>query len=244
MSFDVFSILAHRGCSSLAPENTLASFRAAKQHGASGVELDASLLSDNTVVVFHDEKVDRCTDGTGLLHDFTLDEIRKLDAGSWFSPQYKGEKVPTLDETLTLLNEINLDLNLEIKSRIGEEKLITGEIQKILKSHSAFTQNNLLLSSFNYTALQYARELFPHANIAILYEDRLPDAWLQQARDIDACAINLNVEHASKETIQSVQTEKYKTYIWTVDAIDEAERLKKLNVNGIITNRPQDLMEI
>ena len=244
MSFNTFSILAHRGCSSLAPENTLASFRAAKQYGASGVELDASLLGDNTVVVFHDEEVDRCTNGTGLLQSFTLESIKKLDAGSWFSPQYKGEKVPILDEALTLLHELNLDLNLEIKSRAGQEKILTGEIKQLLENHATFTQDNLLLSSFNYTALQYARKLLPHTNIAILYENELPDTWLQQARAIEACTINLNVKYASEKDIQRIQAENYKTYIWTVDKIEEAEQLKKLNVNGIITNRPQDFMKI
>lgn len=240
MSFSDFSLLAHRGCSSLAPENTEASFRAAFQHGATGVELDISLLGDGTPVVFHDDTVDRCTNSTGLLTDFTLEDIKKLDYGSWFSSEFRGEKVLTLDEVLTLLTELKLDLNLEIKPHKGSERRLVNQIHHVLIGHPYFSSDNLLFSSFDYFTLELTREAFPDASIAILYEEALPEHWLEQVMHIHANAINLNVEHASESIIAQVQQVGLKNYVWTVNDYKRAQQLIDIGINGIITDRLQD----
>ncbi len=109
-------ILAHRGASAYAPENTMAAFKKAIEMNADGIELDVHLSKDGYIVIIHDERVDRTTDGKGEVKDFSLDELKKLDAGSWFSDEYKGEKIPTLEELLSLIKNTEIYLNIEIKA--------------------------------------------------------------------------------------------------------------------------------
>jgi len=242
MNFDEFSILGHRGCSSLAPENTRASFQAAHQYGATGVELDVSLLGDNSLVVFHDETVDRCTNSKGKLTDFTLDQIKQLDHGSWFSAKFKNERVLTLEEVLALLQTLTLDLNLEMKPYKGGEHILVEAMHDILKKCTYFTTKNLLLSSFDYDTLVLTREAFPDAKIAILYEKSLPVDWMEQVLRIHACAININEKYASESIISEIIQAGLKVYVWTVNDFKRGKQLIDMGVNGIITDRPQDFL--
>ena len=241
MSFTKFSILAHRGCSSLAPENTEASIRAASKAGATGVELDVALLGDGTPVVFHDEKVNRCTNNVGALTDFSLETIKKLDCGSWFSVEFRGQKVLTLDEALLLVADLKLDLNLEIKPYKGGERRLINEIYRALTHHTYFSSERLLISSFDYLSLEIAQEVFPEANIAILYEEELPECWLEQAMRLQANAINMNVDYVSESAISQVRQVGLQVYVWTVNDINRAQQLIDMGIDGVITDRPQDL---
>ena len=108
-------VVAHRGNSAVAPQNTLAAFEAAWRAGADCVEMDVQLTADGRVVVIHDDTVDATTDGTGAVSSYTLAEIRSLDAGAWFSPAYAGQRVPTFDEVVAFLRRRDIDLLLEFK---------------------------------------------------------------------------------------------------------------------------------
>src|SRR3712207_5048900 len=109
-------IMAHRGAAAYAPENTIAAFTKAIEMKADAIELDIHLSKDDHIVVIHDEKVDRTTNGKGLVMEFTLEELKRLDAGSWFNKEFKNEKIPTLREVLELVAYKNIDLNIEIKA--------------------------------------------------------------------------------------------------------------------------------
>src|SRR5690242_9247535 len=114
-------IIAHRGSPKAAPENTLASFRQAAKEGAKWIEFDAALTSDARVIVFHDDFLDRTSDGTGLMAETPFEVVKNLDAGSWFSPTFAGEMVPTLEEVIDLCAELDLGLNMELKIDPGRE---------------------------------------------------------------------------------------------------------------------------
>src|SRR5690606_25116576 len=116
-------VQAHRGASAVAPENTIAAFRAARDQGAIWVELDVALLADGTPVVIHDVTLDRTTSGSGSLGAMIAADLLGLDAGGWFSPAFRGEKLPTLPETLAALGEMGLNANIEIKQHAHHQSL-------------------------------------------------------------------------------------------------------------------------
>src|SRR5690606_3020467 len=116
-------VQAHRGASTVAPENTIAAFRAARDQGARWVELDVALLADGTPVVIHDVTLDRTTNGKGPLGEMTAADLAGLDAGSWFGAQFAGERLSTLPDVLTALGELGLNVNVEIKQHAHHKSL-------------------------------------------------------------------------------------------------------------------------
>lgn len=168
-------IYAHRGASGHAPENTLEAFALAVKMGADGVELDVHLSSDGELIVIHDEKVDRTTNGTGYVKDMTLAQLKELDASKGMEA-YAGAKIPTLAEVYDLLRDTNLLINVEIK---------TDEIQypDIEKKCLALEQEKgmagrILYSSFNHYTLANLLQLEPNAKTGLLYMSSLYQPWV------------------------------------------------------------------
>lgn len=165
-------VQAHRGYSGRYPENTLLAFEKAIEAGAHQIELDIRPAKDGTVFVFHDAKVDRTTDGSGLLHNLSADEVRALDAGAWFDPQYRGERVPTLAETLDQLKG-RVRLNIEVKVAHTPLDLVRKGIENALAAvadRSMFDQ--VFFSSFSLDALYWVKRLHPQADVALIDWDR------------------------------------------------------------------------
>jgi len=167
--------LAHRGANTDAPENTMAAFRRAVEVGASGLEFDVQLSKDGSVVVIHDEKLERTTSGSGLVKDYTLQELQHLDAGSWFGEEFAGEKIPTLDQVLDQFSSTNLVYNIELKSGIV---LYPGLEEKVIE---AVTTRNLedqvVVSSFNHYSLVTCCELNKEIRTGMLYVAGLFEPW-------------------------------------------------------------------
>lgn len=153
------AIFGHRGAPTEAPENTMASFRRAAAAGAAGVELDLRRTREGRVVVFHDRKLDRTTDGSGRVDSFSEDELLELDAGSWFGARFAGERIPTLDDALQWAAAENIRLDLELKDTEIEEFVVR-------RVRAFEMQDNVLLSSWNVKSLLEARELDPAIRIA------------------------------------------------------------------------------
>ena len=109
-------ISGHRGGAAYAPENTMAAFKKGKALGADLLELDVQLTRDGHLVIFHDDTLDRTTNGKGLLRERTLAELKELDAGSWFSPEFAGERIPTFEEVVEWATDVGMRLNVELKS--------------------------------------------------------------------------------------------------------------------------------
>ena len=158
---DDIRIIGHRGAAAVAPENTLASFRAAAALGVRWVEMDVSQLADGTAVIFHDDALDRCTNGSGLLAQSSWPQVQQLDAGSWFSTQFSTERVPTLSEALAEIQRLGLGLNLEIKHEGAGLEPFVDRVLTIL-AREWRENDRLLLSSFNHQALQLCQRLAPH----------------------------------------------------------------------------------
>src|SRR5690554_7959632 len=127
-------VLAHRGYSGKAPENTMAAFELAVKSGADGLELDVHITKDGEVVVIHDDTVDRTTDGTGRVEDYTYEELLKFDAGSWFGEEFKGERLPTLADVCEIVKGTDLIFNVELKAGVNFQAL-TEKVSDLINKY-------------------------------------------------------------------------------------------------------------
>ena len=164
-------VIAHRGASAYAPENTIAAFNKALDMAADGIEIDVHLTKDRHIVVSHDEKLGRTCNGTGFIKDFTLEELKKLDFGSWFSHEYANERIPTLDEIMYLLRDKDILLNIEVKNNLVIYEGIEKAIVDVIKEHKMVEK--VIVSSFNHYCLREIKRLAPELKIGLLYSERL-----------------------------------------------------------------------
>lgn len=239
-------ILAHRGASAYAPENTLAAFRLARELGADGVELDVQLTRDHVPVVIHDDLVDRTTDGHGRVTELTIAEISRLDAGTWKTEDYCGEPIPTLAQVFEALsdwlkpvgNKPACLINVELKT----ERLTTDGLEReVLNTIARYgVQNRILLSSFNPLSLVRAKQINPRLPRGLLYDSSMPvylrGAWLRWWVNPQA----MHPEHPMIDAryMQWAHSKRLQVNTWTVDDPAEAQRLATLGVRAIITNKP------
>ncbi len=231
--------LAHRGANTLAPENTMAAFRKAVEVGATGLEFDVQLSKDGSVVVIHDEKLERTTSGSGLVKDYTLEELQRLDAGKWFGEEYAGEKIPTLDQVLDEFNSTELVYNIELKSGIV---LYPGLEEKVIE---AVKRRNLadqvVLSSFNHYSLVTCRELNKEMRTGMLYVAGLYEPW-EYALKLGCYSVHPLFYHLQHpELVSSFREHNLAIYAWTVNEPAYMELMVAGGIDAIITDRPQDL---
>jgi glycerophosphoryl diester phosphodiesterase len=257
-------ILGHRGASADAPENTLAAFNRAFELGADGIELDVTLTKDDVPVVIHDDKVDRTTNGRGLVKEMTLDQIKQLDAGAWFGEKYRDEKIPTLAETLNAIGSRGL-VNIELKTaalrpwpakpqgvprlqiakfwmqvllRLRENSALEEKVVEVIEQARA--EKHVIVSCFNPFALGKIKALNPDLARGLLYSTTLPiylkRAWFGGIAQPHA--LHPNAAMVTPEYAARMAARGYKINAWTVDDPNEAKRLAGLGVNAIITNKP------
>ncbi|HHW30986.1 MAG TPA: glycerophosphodiester phosphodiesterase [Clostridiaceae bacterium] len=228
-------IIAHRGASKYAPENTIAAFKKAMELGSDGIELDVQLSSDGHIVVIHDEKLERTSNGSGLVKDKTLKELRELDFGSWFSPEFKGETIPTLTEIMELLQDWEGLLNIEIKSG----PVIYPEIEeKVVSLVNKFSnKNRVIISSFNHYSLVKIKKIDPDIKTGILYVAGLYEPWTY-AKKLDAYAIHPLFYNIVPEVVFGCLENGISINTYTVDDPYMIKRISEIGVQGIITNVP------
>lgn len=233
--------VAHRGASAAAPENTLAAFRAALELGADGVELDVQLSRDGEVVVCHNTTVDQTTDGHGPLRDMTLAELRTLDAGSWFGPEFAGERIPTLQEVFDLIGNRAL-LNVEMKTVGLRSDGLEARVAEVIATNSLHRQ--VIVSSGNPLALWRLRCIDPRILLGLLHAPYLPlflrRAWLRPLVRPEA----LHPHYTMVDAGYMRWAQGCSVNVWTVDGPAEMRRLIGLGVKAIITNHPDVLAEM
>ena len=236
MAQEAMRIIGHRGAAAVAPENTLASFRAAAALGAGWVEMDVSRLADGAAVIFHDEELDRCTNGHGLLCHTDLNTLHTLDAGSWFGAAFAGERVPTLGDALAEIQQLGLGLNLEIKHDGPDlEQLVTAVLATLATQW--LDNDKLLLSSFNHQALRLCLAQAPHLRRAQLYES-IPDNWQQELCDIAAYSLHCDYQALSAEQCHAIKQAGYRLFCYTVNDTAVAAELWGWGMDGLFTDDP------
>jgi glycerophosphoryl diester phosphodiesterase len=231
-------IYAHRGACACAPENTLAAFELAVQHGADAIELDAKLTVDGAVVVFHDQTIDRTTDGKGRLVDETLAELKKLDAGSWFAPQFAGEPIPTLDEVFELVGG-SLGINVELTNYATPNDNLVQQVVNCVIRHRL--QEKVLFSSFHPVNLVKARRLLPEVPVAILALAGTPGALARSfvGRWVSPEYVHPYFSDVNERWLQRQHALRRKVNVWTVNQPEMIRALAGWGVDGIITDDPR-----
>jgi glycerophosphoryl diester phosphodiesterase len=234
------SVIAHRGASGEAPENTLPAFERAAMQGAHWLEVDVCLSADGQPVIFHDEKLNRCTNGRGWLIQHTLAELQQLDAGLWFAESFRGTRIATLAELLDFARQHDMGLNLEIKPVIGREAETVWAMRQELLNHPM--HQPVLLSSFNTTALRCARTHMPHLTRALLTE-AIPRDWQQRLQELECSGLHVCAELIEPALLEQVIHAGYRALAWTVNDPEQAERLYSLGVNAVFTDFPARLLK-
>jgi glycerophosphoryl diester phosphodiesterase len=227
-------VFGHRGASAYTPMNTLPAFELAVQQGADGVELDVHLSGDGQLIVMHDFTVDHTTDGSGLAKSMTLAELKQLDAGYKFGEQFRGTRIPTLDEVFAAVGGKYL-INVEIKSITEETDGVEQATADCIQRHGL--TSSVLVSSFNPLALQRFRAIQPGVAIGYLYApgytffpevmESLPHEALHPYHE----SIDSALVERARRTGQIINT-------WTVNEPAQAVNLRDLGVQGIITDKP------
>lgn len=225
-------LYAHRGASAEAPENTLAAFRRALEAGADGVELDVHLSADGVPVVIHDDTVERTTDGAGPVAFFAAESLRELDAGGWFAPEFAGEPLPTLEETLHLLAG-KLRINIEVKeSRAG---------MAVVNLLRHLPTADVVVSSFDHDLLDDLRRTAPGLPLAVLFDEENWHRVLARAVSLRASAVHPRADLVSRPLVAACHRCQLPVHVWTVDAPARARSLARMGVDGLFTNDPATL---
>ena len=234
-------IFAHRGDFAHAPENTLPSFEQALQKGADGVELDAKLTSDGHVIVIHDPTVDRTTNGKGRVASLSLEEARKLDAGSWFNEKYTGTKMPLLEEVFDLVGKDKL-INIELTNYSTSRDGLALKVCELIKKHNNHSQ--IIFSSFFSSNLKIASKTLPEIPRGLLAMPGLVGLWARSFGFMfgDYQALHPHISNASKEQVLRAHRIKRRVHVWTANTSEEVMRLKEWGVDGIFTDDPQMAM--
>jgi glycerophosphoryl diester phosphodiesterase len=237
-------VLAHRGASAYAPENTLAAFELALAQGAHGIELDVKLSADGEVVAIHDATVNRTTGAQGRVSQLSLAALRELEAGSFFSEEFKGEKIPTLEEAFELIGK-RAFINVELTNYYGTFR--DGLADKVCQLVKRFgLQKNVLFSSFLPSNLKRTRELLPEVPRALLALRGWIGWW---ARSFgfnfgDYQALHPGVRDVTPQQVARVHRLKRRIHVFGVDVPDDIKRFIHWGVDGIIINDPIFALEI
>jgi glycerophosphoryl diester phosphodiesterase len=227
-------VLAHRGASAYAPENTLAAFRLAIEQQADWLEFDVQQTRDGQLVVFHDLRMERTTNGRGALRDLTLAEVRALDAGSWFGAEFAGERVPTFDEVLALAAEHNIRVFPEIK----DPRLYPGIEERLAAAIvAARYEDRTVVQSFDMASLARVRAINPHLRLAALYTASSP---LRGDPPAGVTIVGPPWELLTNEPtlVRDIHASGRQVVAWSVDNAAAVEPLVHARVDGIITSRP------
>lgn len=231
-------IVGHRGAADLAPENTLSAFRVSIERGADFVETDVQLTADGVPVLMHDPEVDRTTDGHGPLSRYTFDQLRSLDAGSWFAPEFAGERVPTLEEFLTLLEPAPTRAFVEIKGEWPSEKIV--EVLELLRARSFSPR--VVLASFEVDTLETIRAHAPEfATILLTRElDQSVVDLVTRLRVSAICARDKLLEQ-HPATLKKLRDAGIGTIAYTLNTKKQWKRAQAMGVDFFVTDDPPAL---
>ncbi len=234
-------VWAHRGSSFIAPENTLESFDLAAKQNSDGIELDIHLTSDGQLAVFHDETLERTTNGTGLVESYTMEKLRQFDA-SILHPTYKGAKISSLPEVLDFVRGTSLRLNIEIKEERIPNPALVEQLAKLIRDFGLVERT--MYCSFNHYSLLELRTVMPNACIGLLYHGGLVNPWVY-AQSIGADCLHPFFRFGLMDgQVENAHRAGLKVNVWTVDEPSDMRWVYEQGADGIITNKPDIALQL
>jgi len=242
-------VVAHRGASAYAPENTLASFELAIDLGADALELDLRQTKDSVLVVLHDDDIDRTTNGRGNVKEFTFSELQKFDAGSWFGKEFSDQKIPSLQEVIDLLDDTTIII-IELKEGNETYPGIEEQVVEIVKQNNI--ESRTVLKSFDPNVLERLRIIEPSIPLLYVYAVRIP--WLGMIIDRGVTfdsVYDLDVEYLqphrfflSKSFVEDAHAKGFKVISWVVNSTEAINESLDYGVDGIETDYPDEVLEL
>jgi glycerophosphoryl diester phosphodiesterase len=237
-------IIAHRGASAYAPENTLAAFELALRQGADAVELDAKLTADGQIVVIHDQTVNRTTEGEGRVKEMTLAELRKLDAGSHYDVAFRGEPIPTLEEVLKAIGRLTF-INIELTNYASTTDQLPEKVVALVRRYKL--TRRVMFSSFNPIALRRAQRLLPETAIGFLASSGgrgwLARSWAGRLL-VRYQTLNPERRDVTPRLVEQLHRLKRGVLAYTINDQNELARLFQIGVDGVITDDPPLALQI
>ena len=235
-------IIAHRGDISKAPENTLPAFRSAYESGADGIELDVRLTRDDQLVVFHDRGLGRLGGVRGLVTNTTLEEMRSLDVGEWFGPEFRGLQPPTLDEVFELLPSRFL-VNVEMKAVIDRMRLIAHKVAGVLQRHQR--KESTLVSSFNPISLWELRKIDPSITRGYIWSRRHPPPIRSRcfSRMVRAHWYDPAHDSHNPRLMRNMRRRNVRTLAWDVDFGRDLSRMSSAGLDAVVTDDLEFLLK-
>lgn len=235
-------IFAHRGASDKAPENTMAAFERARDVKAHGLELDVQMTKDGKLVVIHDESIDRTSNAKGLVENYTYDELRKFDFGSWKDKTFANESIPLLTDVINIIKDNNMLLNIEIKPALKSDE-IEDKVIEICKSTDIIDQ--VIVSSFNHYCLHSIKKKCKAIETGILYQSGLMNVGAYAKHQVHADGIHPHKYAIVQECIKSAVKHGLKIRPWTIDNEKLFKKLAKVKyITSVITNRPEAIRKV
>lgn len=234
-------VWAHRGASAYAPENTLEAFLLAAEQGADGVELDVQLTKDGEMVVVHDEEIDRVSDGSGFVKDYTLAELKILNFNKTH-PEYQDVKIPTLREVYEALKPTGMTINVELKTGIFWYKDLEKKVLELTKEMEM--EDRVIYSSFNHYSIQQMKKIVPEAETAYLYSDVILNV-AEYAKNTKVNGLHPAVYHVKMaDFLKEYLGSNLNVRVWTVNEKADMKWLIDAGVTAIITNYPDMAVQI
>ncbi|SHF58753.1 glycerophosphodiester phosphodiesterase [Ornithinibacillus halophilus] len=228
-------IIAHRGASKFAPENTMPAFQLAYEMNAEGIETDVQLTKDNVPVLIHDEHVKRTTNGVGYIKDLKYEQLKQLDAGSWFHHNYVGTTIVSLEEFLKWAISKPLYLNIELKNNKIEYRHIESIVYEMLQHYQLL--NRTTISTFNPNSVKRMKNLFDDVETAFLTSKRDKNL-VEYASKIGANAIHIKYRLLNPLLVKMSHKKKMPVRVYTVNRIRQMMYCYQQNCDGIITDIP------
>lgn len=231
------AIIAHRGASAYAPENTLAAFKLALQQGADAIELDAKLSADGHVVVIHDKTVDRTTPLHGNVRDFIMADLHKMDAGSHYDVTFRGEPIPTLEEVIKAVGQLTY-INVELTNYASPRDSLSDKVAELVKRYKLVPR--VFFSSFLIFPLLRIHRLLPEVPISLLLapgkRGKLSRSLMN--RFVPHHNLHLALRDVTGKLVEEVHKQSRKIFVYTVNEETDLRRLFELGVDGVFTDDP------
>lgn len=238
-------VIAHRGSSGTAPENTITALSHAIAQGADAVECDVRLSKDNEVVVFHDATLRRTTDGRGYVRDHSVQHLKQFDAGSWFASSFAGERIPTLAETLEFVNG-RIGINIELKSVRevrNSRELVNRCLEEIERSRAL---EYVLITSFQHSLLQRVKGQNPNVTVGVLYHPLLHagQSPSRLARQVGAKVFVCSLRFLRRRMVADAHRCGIAVAAYTINTKQHLQRCLALGLDGVVTNFPGRMREL
>jgi len=240
-------VVAHRGNSVAAPENTLPAYQLAYEAGAEMIETDVNITKDGHLVIIHDGTLNRTTNFTGHVHDYTLEELRGADAGSWFSPDFTGVRIPTIEEALEFAGKNAMLMCFEVKGGGSPRSTdISTRLVEAIRKYDAF--ESTFMSSYYHDSLAAAKKIAPQLMLA---PERLPDdvepdipEALRQANELGAEVLQLHYKYLYPDVIKAIRSADIALWVWPTTTKEEIVPALKTGADGVMGDDPKLAVEL